>query len=87
MEEVVNKLVITIEVPDGVVPDVQYATTPDAAPPIVQEVDAPEFPPFPPAKQLAEPSCRVHHKPMRHGRLGWYCPTKLPDGSWCSETA
>lgn len=30
------------------------------------------------------PLCEVHKKPMRPGKQGgWFCPTKLPDDSWC----
>lgn len=30
------------------------------------------------------PTCTTHQKPMRPGRGGGYfCATKMPDGSWC----
>jgi hypothetical protein len=31
------------------------------------------------------PVCPVHQKEMRPGKFGPYCPTKLPDDSWCQE--
>lgn len=32
------------------------------------------------------PICSVHSKPMRPGaKGGFFCATKLPDGSWCRE--
>ena len=31
-------------------------------------------------------SCRLHAKPWRVGKDGgWYCATKLADGTWCRE--
>ena len=40
-----------------------------------------------PAQQAAPadaPLCEIHKKPMRPGKQGgWFCPTKLPDDSWC----
>lgn len=29
------------------------------------------------------PACPVHNKPMRQNARGYYCATKLEDGSWC----
>lgn len=29
------------------------------------------------------PACPVHNKAMRQNARGWYCATKLKDGSWC----
>jgi phage recombination protein Bet len=29
------------------------------------------------------PLCPEHNKPMRQNARGWYCATKLQDGSWC----
>jgi len=78
-----NRVVITIELPDGVVPDVEFssANTYNDAPP-AQDV----FPPFP-ADASNPPNCRVHSKPMKAGRNGgWFCPTKVGDG-WCQEKA
>jgi len=38
----------------------------------------------------AVPHCPEHHKPLkfRQGRFGafWSCPTRQPDGSWCTHT-
>jgi hypothetical protein len=32
----------------------------------------------------AQEEAPVHHnKPMTKGNWGWYCKTKLPDGTWC----
>lgn len=28
-------------------------------------------------------NCAIHNKPMREGKFGPYCATKLDDGSWC----
>lgn len=28
-------------------------------------------------------TCPVHGKPFRNGKFGWYCATKMADGSWC----
>jgi hypothetical protein len=28
-----------------------------------------------------------NHKPLKTNQRGLYCPTKLPDGSWCQFTA
>lgn len=39
-----------------------------------------------PAQQNGDvaPICEIHNTPMRPGKQGgWYCPTKLEDGSWC----
>lgn len=37
----------------------------------------------PPADE-GTPICSQHGTPMRAGKNGgWFCPTKLPDGSWC----
>ena len=36
---------------------------------------------------MSAPMCRVHNvelKPSQKGG-GFYCPKKLPDGSWCNE--
>ena len=33
--------------------------------------------------ELQPPTCPVHGKPWRDGRFGWYCATRLPDGTWC----
>jgi len=42
------------------------------------------------AAQAVAPTCPVHEKPMvsRQGRYGafWSCPTRLPNGRWCSVT-
>ena len=32
------------------------------------------------------PECPVHHK-AAHGRFGLYCPTRQPDGQWCTWEA
>lgn len=40
-----------------------------------------------PAAQTDAPMCPVHHKAMRQGKGGWYCPTKLNDDTWCRERA
>lgn len=39
--------------------------------------------PVPAATTTGTPVCAVHNKPMRSSKYGWYCSTKLPDGSWC----
>lgn len=31
------------------------------------------------------PVCPDHNKPMRKNYRGWYCATKLQDGSWCKS--
>jgi hypothetical protein len=46
---------------------------------------------LPPAEQgptsdMAEERCPEHGKAAQ-GKKGLYCPTRLPDGSWCSWTA
>src|ERR1022692_2872625 len=28
-------------------------------------------------------NCVYHNKPMKQNSRGWYCPSKLEDGSWC----
>jgi hypothetical protein len=35
-----------------------------------------------PVVSVAAGECPVHHK-ARAGTKGLYCPTKLPDGTWC----
>mgnify|MGYP001582437305 CR=1 FL=1 len=29
--------------------------------------------------------CPVHNKPFRNGQYGWFCASKLPDGTWCKN--
>ena len=37
---------------------------------------------------MSAPVCPIHGKAMRPGNKGGYfCATKLPDGSWCKERA
>lgn len=37
-----------------------------------------------PIAQEAQAGIPIHHgKPMTFGKWGWYCKTKLEDGSWC----
>ncbi|MCL4535435.1 MAG: hypothetical protein M1370_09790 [Bacteroidetes bacterium] len=36
-----------------------------------------------PASPEKEVACPTHHK-AKKGKYGFYCPTKLPDGSWCA---
>jgi hypothetical protein len=37
---------------------------------------------------MSTPVCPIHGKAMRSGNKGGYfCATKLPDGSWCKEKA
>ena len=31
------------------------------------------------------PICKIHQKPMREGKFGWYCATKDAQGQWCKE--
>jgi hypothetical protein len=31
------------------------------------------------------PICPVHHNPMRNNGRGWFCPKKMPDGTWCKQ--
>jgi len=89
-----NRVVITIELPDGVVPDVQYSTQPAPAvtvapPSVAASGPESEFSPFP-SQASSPPFCKVHNKPMKAGRNGgWFCPTKVGDGpkDWCQEKA
>lgn len=31
------------------------------------------------------PNCPIHNAPMKQGRNGgFFCPKKMPDGSWCA---
>lgn len=34
---------------------------------------------------MEPPICKVHGKPMREGKFGWFCPTKDAQGNWCQE--
>ena len=34
---------------------------------------------------MATPVCSVHGTPMRAGSYGFFCATKMPDGSWCAQ--
>ena len=34
---------------------------------------------------MSIPVCPVHQRPMRDGKFGFFCATKLPDGNWCKE--
>jgi hypothetical protein len=43
-------------------------------------------PPSPPPQGEALPRCPEHGF-LRKGKRGWYCPTKLADGSYCTHTA
>jgi hypothetical protein len=37
---------------------------------------------------MSIPNCPVHGKPMRAGvKGGFFCATKMPDGSWCQHKA
>ena len=36
---------------------------------------------------MSIPVCTVHGKPMREGKFGYFCATKLPDGTWCQQKA
>ena len=85
-----NRVVITIELPDGVVPDVEFSSAPPVVMDAEQGVPHPsDFPPFPQGASNP-PNCRVHNKPMKPGRNGgWFCPTKVGDGpkDWCQEKA
>jgi len=42
------------------------------------------------AQSTSTPRCPEHNRPMKHrkGRFGefWSCPTRQPDGSWCTHT-
>ena len=85
-----NRVVTTIEIPDGVVPDVEFSSAPQPeqalAAAFVAGTPDQQFPPFP-AGASNPPNCRVHSKPMKAGRNGgWFCPTKVGDG-WCQEKA
>lgn len=45
---------------------------------------APTPTPRPQANGGDVPLCEVHKQPMRPGKNGgWFCATKLPDGTWC----
>ena len=35
--------------------------------------------------QPEAPTCKAHNKPMRNGKYGWFCATKLENGGWCKE--
>ena len=33
---------------------------------------------------MSVPTCPIHNSPLKQGRNGgFFCPKKLPDGSWC----
>jgi len=35
---------------------------------------------------MTVPNCPVHKEPMRSGKSGaFFCPKKMPDGSWCAQ--
>lgn len=78
-----NKLVITFELPDGVVPDVQYVTEPNQSaaavvpPPSAADLPPQEFPPFPgtaPAPRGTDgPACE-------HGGMVWKTGTSEKSG-------
>lgn len=57
-------------------------------PPVAPYVVAP--PAGPPAGTYQNPAYfegSIHapgHKPLKSGRGGLYCPSKLPDGNWCT---
>lgn len=91
-----NKIVISIEVPEGVVPDVQYVTSEE---PPIESVYAhqqdlrenfpsqPEFPPFP-VSAASPPQCSKHHRAMKPGKGGgWFCSSKDESTSngWCAQ--
>jgi hypothetical protein len=91
-----QRIVITLEVPDGTkvievqrAPDVepdpawameQVTATAPAAPTFT--ATTPEFAPF---EAKRPPNCRIHHKEMRQNARGFYCATRLEDGKWCTE--
>lgn len=33
---------------------------------------------------MTAPTCPTHQKVMRPGQGGFFCPSKMPDGSWCT---
>ena len=70
-------------------------TTPTA--PLSQTVALPPVQPFqftPPAPMPPGPAARwaagmnhaAGHKPLKENNRGLYCPTKMPDGTWCQFT-
>ena len=50
-------------------------------PPVV--VAAPQSRPEPPYRWSAGMNHAAGHKPLKENNRGLYCPTKLPDGTWC----
>jgi hypothetical protein len=37
---------------------------------------------------MSIPNCPLHNRPMRPGtKGGFFCATKMPDGSWCQQKA
>jgi hypothetical protein len=37
---------------------------------------------------MSIPNCPLHNRPMRPGtKGGFFCATKMPDGTWCQQKA
>lgn len=37
--------------------------------------------------ELYAPLCPIHRKAMINRGRGYFCPSKMPDGSWCKQKA
>ena len=85
-----GKIIITIEVPDGVTPSVDYAQTaapvqtPQNAPQAPQEEPPPPWSGWeqkgqqePPSAPTAKPECPDHPGRSKNKGKGWYCPTPI----------
>lgn len=62
--------------------DTRAPSEPQRSAPVVQ--NRPPATPAPTANGDGG-SCPVHHKPWRTNSRGYYCASKLADGSWCKE--
>lgn len=56
-------------------------TVPDGVVPVVDYAQTPAGP----SSKAPNPECPVHHKEWRTNSRGFYCATKMPDGSWCQQ--
>ena len=86
-----NRVTITIELPDGVVPNVEYSTQPAAAALSPAAAEPEEFPPFPgtvPAPRGSDgPACAHGGMVWKTGTSdktgkpwkGWFCSLKGSD--------
>lgn len=82
-----NRIIVTIsiDVPDGATVNVSQgaAGAPSPTPAAALSDPYEELPPV--VQAPPQPVCPFHHKPLRNGKFGPFCPSQASDGSPANE--